>query len=630
MRLPGGGIRTLLVFALILIAILSLADGAESQQIAGLKIEIISPNDGEIFYAGKLGYIVSLPITGLISGAEASPESVDVQLVIWSDHGSTEPLHTRPDQNGFFAFYLDLNPDNEPLPSVGERFFYYTENCADCHFATNNVLPLGSLRLEFTATGTDGQVVTAEKRMTVDRSQYATIPVKVTVNGVPGASLSNIPVQAATRLYSWRGRRFIALTDADGRAELRVEALSQRDTPYLVSVSPTLIRDMRYQSLAATEVIIPPGTTMTDTIDLAVVVENGAIVGTVVTDVDSGAGEAIAIAWPNGNLYRERIQDDNTFAFKGLPLGEYLVSATARDDQAQDAFGQPVRIDLVEAVSARVSLALEEQPAVDLAGQIVDESGQAIPFGWLTVSDGSHAVQVSPTDGRFLVRGIDDDLATVNITSPGFWSESRTLIEWTALLEDSNAIVLKARPDNRDIAWGAGQMVAPRESVLLNENETLSLVRGWLWGRNEEPEPVTIQMEGAQIEMEAADFALEYAPGEASWIYVKDGRVTYTSREETSTVIEAGHMMAFGDGVPAPYPVKADELAIGILRHGRTPTAPLLYEEEPSTAERLGQALTSTGRHLAQVLVAATYLVMFLLIIGAILFGARRLYAVRS
>jgi hypothetical protein len=630
MRLSAGRIRILLFFALIIIAVPSMASGDEGQQNTGLKIEIISPNDGEIFYAGKLGYIVSLPITGLVSGSEGSPESVDVQLVIWSVHGSTEPLHTRPDKDGFFAFYLDLNPDNEPLPSVGERFFYYNEVCSDCHFATNNVLPPGPLRLEFTATAADGQMVTAEKRMTVDRSQYATIPVEVVLDGVNGAALDNIPVQAETRLYSWRGRRFIALTDTDGRAELRVEALSQRDTRYLLSVSPTLIHDMRYRSLATTEVVIPPGTTIAEAVRLVVIVENGAIAGNVVTDLDLSAGAAVAIAWPSGNLYQEEIRDDNSFTFSGLPLGEYLVSVTTGDDEAQDTFAQPEKVDLAALVSADVSLVLEEPPAADLVGQIVDERGQPIPFGWLTIGNGAQNVQVSPIDGRFLLRGVDDDLATVNITSPGFWNQSETLSEWAARSKDGKAIVLKARPDNEEIAWGSGHMLAPRESVFVNEDNVVSLVRGWIWGRNEQPEPVAINMEGAQIEMEAADFALEYAPGEASWIYVKDGRVTYTSREGASTVIEAGEMMALGDGVPAPYPVSAIGLAIGITRNGRTPTAPLLYEKEPSTAQRVGQALASAGNTLVQSLVAITYLVMFLLIIGAILFGARRFFMARS
>ena len=88
--------------------------------------------------------------------------------------------------------------------------------------------------------------------------------------------------------------------------------------------------------------------------------------------------------------------------------------------------------------------------------------------------------------------------------------------------------------------------------------------------------------------------------------------------------------MAFGDGVPTPFPVAADKVTIDLLRSGRKPTVPLLHEEEPSAAQRFGDALASAGRNLSQGLVAVTYLVMFLMIIGAVLYGARRLVKSRS
>jgi hypothetical protein len=307
-------------------------------------------------------------------------------------------------------------------------------------------------------------------------------------------------------------------------------------------------------------------------------------------------------------------------------LGEYLVSATA----GENAFAQPEIVDLGESVAAEISLAMKEKPGAVLAGQLVDESGSTIPFGWLTVGDRTQSVQVSPINGRFLVRDVEGDQTVVNITAPGFWSQSNTLAEWAALSAEADGeITLTARSDNKEFAWGDGQIVAPHESVLVDSDAGLSLVRGWLWGRNNQPEPMAINMEGAQIEAETAVFALEYAPGEASWIYVTDGQVIYTSREGTATVVEAGEMMAFGDGVPAPYPVKSDALTIEILRGGRTPTVPLLYEKEPSVSQRLGATLASAGRNLSQALVAVTYLVMFLMIIGAILFGARRLIQAR-
>jgi hypothetical protein len=631
MKLPAGRVFALLLVTLFVVAGSSLVSGDEGDENRGLKIEIISPNDGEIFYASELGYIVSLPITGFVTGANGSPESVEIQLTIRSVHGETEPLLTRPDKNGQFAFYFDLNPDNEPLPSVGERFFYYSDQCGDCHFATNNILPLGPLTLEFTAATEDGEVATAEKRMTVDRSQYATIPVEVILVGENEASLGGIPVFAETRLYEWRGRRFMELTNDQGFAELDVEALSQRETRYLLSVPPTLIDDILYRSAETIEIVLPPGAAMAEPVKIPVIVESGVIAGSVAIDVNLSDGKALAIAQPSGKVYQTSIQVDNTFEFDELPLGEYLVSAILTEDASPSSMAQAEHVDLVDSVTADVMLLLGERPGLELTGQIIDEAGQPIPFGWLTVSDGSQSVQVSPLDGSFILSDIEDSQATINVTSPGFWSQSFMLADWVALSEETGQdITLIARTDNEEIEWGDGHILLPHESVIVGEEDTISLVRGWIWARNNQPEPITINMEGAIIEAEAADFALEYAPGEESWIYVRDGRVDYTSREGKTTEIVAGEMMAFGDGVPAPYPVAADEIAIELLRQGRKPTVPLLYEPEPSASQRAGDKLASVGRGLTQGLVAVTYLAMLLMIVGAILFGARRLLQARK
>ena len=112
MRSSSGRNLSLLLLLMIVASATAFARNVEAESDANLHIEIISPNDGEIFYASKLGYIVSLPITGFITGVEESPESVQIELTIWTAHGNSDPLKTYPDENGFFAFYLDLNPEN--------------------------------------------------------------------------------------------------------------------------------------------------------------------------------------------------------------------------------------------------------------------------------------------------------------------------------------------------------------------------------------------------------------------------------------------------------------------------------------------------------------------------------------
>ena len=103
------------LLVLVFIFLTPLAAGQEGLDLA---LEIISPSNGEIFYASHLGYIVAIPITGRVTvtegSAEGSVEEVEVQLAIQSTHSAPLKMSATPDENGFFIFHLDLNPDNLP------------------------------------------------------------------------------------------------------------------------------------------------------------------------------------------------------------------------------------------------------------------------------------------------------------------------------------------------------------------------------------------------------------------------------------------------------------------------------------------------------------------------------------
>ena len=61
-----------------------------------MELMIISPSNGEIFYASKLGYIVAIPITGRVTAADGAPEAIEVQLTINSFHADPVQLSTLP------------------------------------------------------------------------------------------------------------------------------------------------------------------------------------------------------------------------------------------------------------------------------------------------------------------------------------------------------------------------------------------------------------------------------------------------------------------------------------------------------------------------------------------------------
>jgi hypothetical protein len=545
-----------------------------------------------------------------------------------SEHTALVRLATRPDDKGSFVFYLDLNPDNNPLPSVGERYFDYSVNCPDCHFSSDAALPLGELLLEITAVHPDGRQISATRQVTVDRSELATLPVEVILSGDFDFALDNIPVQAETRLYEWRGRLFRGLTRADGRVQLNVEALSQRSTEYLISVPPTMIGSRRYQSLEAVTTEIAPGTVLADPVTLTVFVEDGRITGHVETVQDrpslSADAVILAIAWPGGLVYNQPLHEDNSFSFSGLPLSKYIVTVTGAGT-GQEWPAQTAQLDLTEEAEAEVALVLDEQPDPALHGRLVDENGRPIPFGWLAESGSGYVGQASPLNGRFTVPGTGSEPKTLQATAPGYWSQP-VLLEGGSEQE----IQMQPRPDRRALKWGSGQIYLPAQSVVTEDEDALSLVRGWIWGYNDQADLLLINLEGAELKMQAADFALEYAPGEVSWLYVKEGEVQFISREGLTQQIAAGEMMALGDGVPLPQPVEADELVVNLLRAGRKPPALLPAEPEPSAAQRLGAGLANFGRSLSQVIVGGTYALMILATVGALLFGLRKLWQVRG
>ena len=88
---------------------------------------------------------------------------------------------------------------------------------------------------------------------------------------------------------------------------------------------------------------------------------------------------------------------------------------------------RPVQLDLVEEATAEVSISLVEKPGSELRGRLVDKTGRPIPFGWLAETDGSYVGQVLPLDGRFKLTDPDNGQEPIQVTAPGYWSQSVVL-----------------------------------------------------------------------------------------------------------------------------------------------------------------------------------------------------------
>jgi hypothetical protein len=286
----------------------------------------------------------------------------------------------------------------------------------------------------------------------------------------------------------------------------------------------------------------------------------------------------------------------------------------------------PEIVNLDESAMAEVILPTELAAETGLSGRLVDESGRPIPFGWLSHNGMSQNAQISPLNGHFKLDAQTDPDAPISVTAPGYWSQSGSFQELTSQNEGrSGEIVLKARPELELFEWGSGQVTIPPETINHINDNSLSLTRGWLWGENLDPEPITIEMEGSRIDADQGSFVLEYQPGEVSWLYALDGHFSFVTREGDVKKVIAGEMLAFGDGVPVPTPVESDEVVLTLLRNGKSPAIPLVFHEEPGLSARLVETASSIGSSLSQGLVAVTYMTMFIMVIGAVIFGLRRL-----
>jgi hypothetical protein len=130
------------------------------------------------------------------------PRDIEVRLDVIQGQTVVSTLTTQPVADGSFALYVTVNPD-------GSQWVFPSEllACADaCHYQTELALPPGQVLLHITATDPAGNQVVVERRIIVDHSDYASVPVQVIVEGTTERSIANIPVKASAWLYMWRAR----------------------------------------------------------------------------------------------------------------------------------------------------------------------------------------------------------------------------------------------------------------------------------------------------------------------------------------------------------------------------------------------------------------------------------------
>jgi len=574
-----------------------------------LGVAITSPGNGAHVYS--LASIRSMiPINGTVYSIANSLNDIEIQLEIWSGSQRISTLSASPDPNGAFSFSVNVRPGgNEPYPGFLGRNY-----CAACHLEAQAVLPPGEVRLVVVATAPDGTAVTDERWIYVDDSQSIAIP--LTVLKEDGQPAPKVPILSETRLYEWRGRTFMTTSESNGQASLQVEALALNPTTYQISVPPTVINGVLYESKDSVQVTLPPGATTAPAVTLHVRASSGEINGQV-----SGLKtpiQILAISLPDGEAHSAPTSPEGIFTFSGLPVTQYSLAADPQALAEQGLALSAKSIDLTTSISAKVDLIPQPLEGAILNGKITDEAGASLPFAWVTAD--TQTRQIDPASGTYEIFGLSTDKATTTISAPGYFSQADTINTSDSAFSTMNFSLVR-RPETRLIPWGDGAIVIPAETVASIEGQTITFEQGWLWGTGKSEQPLVIKWGEKQITIAGGQFALERLPARAGWLYMTDGQATVQMDGIVEPIpVQAGEMLLLSQDQES-HPVPYDPIVVGTLHlNGEGPIQPTW---QPSLGTQVRDWLSRIGIGTAQSLTFITYfvevlalLVMLLLVIN--------------
>ncbi len=577
---------------------------AVSAQESGMKVAFIRPSEGETFYASPTSPFASTPVTGWVDAGGFDVRQVQVRLEVFQGPKSYGSLTTRPQTNGTFTFDVAVNPERPASKSSGE---YACQG--NCHAITTLGMPSGKVLLRVTATDPLGRKATAERSVVSDHSGYADVPVHIVAADNPKQSIGELTVVADTWLYQWRARQYTVRADAQGNALLHLEALAQAPTRYVVHIQPIVLNGVFYENREPVQVILPPGATRADPVTLSVESKRGQIQGAVDVPAGSQAPSALtvrAIELPRGAVHVAKTALGK-FSLNDLPIGRYLLTVDDEEAAVQGIQVAPQTIDVGARPIISATLAVSSAPMRRARGVVHDGNGSPLPFAWLSTEDRRRTGRVVPSSGAFALYGLPVETRALWVTAPGYWSKP------IALDGDSLDITLTPQPDLRVIPAGSGTITLPPPTIGTLSGNQFSLKRGWVWGKGASSFVLTTP--DYDIAVENGSFAVEYFPGQASWLYVTEGNARVTSSGTDGAIrMSAGQMLTFGPDAPHPAPVALDDASVRALHNGEA--VPVRIEGDPAIPSRIRDAVEQKGIVFGQATMLAA-LGVVLLAVGA-------------
>jgi hypothetical protein len=581
-------------------------------QTGGFGVSITTPVEGETFYAGPTTWAYSINVGGDVTGVKGDPTQVQVTMAIYQGTELKQTVQTNPAADGSYKIDFTVNPEgSDPVMTVDMLTRHCTSTGRDnlCHYRAAYTLPAGHVVVRVTAKMRGASDANAERHIIVDRSAYATVPVKVVLADHPEQPVVGVTAIGTAWMYSWRARSVSGATDASGVANLtKVEALSQAPTHYVFRVEPSVVDGIVYESVASVDVVLPPGATLAPQITLRVRGRTGEIRG----ETHAPTATALhAIHLPDGKSYATQSTSESTFLFADLPIGEYLIAA---DGYA----GVSDKIDLAQSSVVSVTLPLIARPPNILRGVVRDAQGVPLPFGWVAVENAGLTQRIMPGSGAYALSDVPSGVTTAVASAPGFYYQAQV-----ADVPSGGAgtldYALVRRPETKSIACGKGEIILPPESQVSIEANQIVLDYGWLWGGAADCLPAPIRVDQTEIALTDARFAIEHLTDGTSWLYVQQGTATvHSNRTVEAVAVHAGEMLALTDAirmVPVPY----DPLAIAVM--SPVPVSPVSPIWEASLEAQVRDRLAEMGIQAAQVVTLLTYSLIVLILGIAPLFG---------
>ena len=608
----------LISIAILCFILLPLGSNARAESIP-ITLTLNLPNEGETFYAGPSSLLYNIPIEGQVSSSEHEPGDIKVHIEILQDSQVVASQDVTPGENGIFRIYGQVNPG-----AAVENFAAEFIPCGDrCHVHPSDsfsrhewdasfALPPGKMIISITATDPEGNIVTLERKIIVDRSKVVDVPVRVVFITSSDLPKAGIPISASTWLYMWRSRIFSGGTDSEGNAILQVEVLSERSTNYRFQVKPTVLNGILYESVSPVDITLEPDSSFIPKVTLVIKASLASIHGKINGNQVPAGLMIWAIPEDKGEALNTLVRDDGSFEFANISINKYLLTA---DNEYLANLGYEMadqEIDLATNTNPNIELNINKTTGFTCMGTVLDEADNPIPFTYGLLEGKSIPIVSKPDSGEFTVYSASEKKSSYIVNAPGYFSQVKVITPGTESCSDIQ-FNLKLKPESREIDWGNGKIVIPDESKISQGETTIFLERGWLWGRNDTPDSIILQPGTVRIRLENGRFAIQELPGLTSLFVLLEGNGAIQRTPSSAWIpIEPGSLILLGEGIDeSVIPIESTLIS----RYFSTNSSPITTMYEPTFMAAVISRLALLGIDAAKIITFVTYVLILLSII---------------